>query len=162
MIHYSFFGLTVLTFSSRPDLADQHKVGFFGLDRASQTDVTEVVDLKEMTEVLQVLLKVNTHVFVDSSFHKAFSWSFFIKHLKMTVGLTKGRNLCRYNFITCAHFGQSEDWISCVALATPTCNVWHISYNTLAQICQSIRYHFKLSVNTFILNYTLKFCVKTF
>ncbi|XP_052801106.1 uncharacterized protein C10orf67, mitochondrial-like [Mya arenaria] len=41
----------------RPDLADQHKVGFFGLDRASQTDVTEVVDLKEMTEVLQILLR---------------------------------------------------------------------------------------------------------
>ncbi|XP_052248304.1 uncharacterized protein C10orf67, mitochondrial-like isoform X2 [Dreissena polymorpha] len=41
----------------RPDLADQHKVGFFGLDRASQTDVTEVLDLKEMTEVLQILLK---------------------------------------------------------------------------------------------------------
>ncbi|XP_052248307.1 uncharacterized protein C10orf67, mitochondrial-like isoform X5 [Dreissena polymorpha] len=40
-----------------PDLADQHKVGFFGLDRASQTDVTEVLDLKEMTEVLQILLK---------------------------------------------------------------------------------------------------------
>ncbi|KAL4222964.1 hypothetical protein ACF0H5_019005 [Mactra antiquata] len=41
----------------RPDLADQPKVGFFGLDRASQTDVTEVVDLKEMTEVIQILLQ---------------------------------------------------------------------------------------------------------
>ncbi|XP_053373303.1 uncharacterized protein C10orf67, mitochondrial-like isoform X6 [Mercenaria mercenaria] len=41
----------------RPDLADQHKVGFFGLDRASQTNVTEIVDLKEMTEVLQILLQ---------------------------------------------------------------------------------------------------------
>ena len=45
--------------SNRPDLADQHKVGFFGLDRTSQTDVTEIVDLKEMTEVLQILLQVS-------------------------------------------------------------------------------------------------------
>ncbi|XP_048237169.1 uncharacterized protein C10orf67, mitochondrial-like isoform X3 [Haliotis rufescens] len=41
----------------RPALADQQKIGFFSLDRASQTDITEVVDLKEMTEVLQVLLQ---------------------------------------------------------------------------------------------------------
>lgn len=45
----------------RPDLADQPKVGFFGLDRASQTDVTEIVDLKEMTEVIQILLQVNLY-----------------------------------------------------------------------------------------------------
>ena len=45
-------------FTFRPDLADQHKVGFFGLDRGSQTNVTEIVDLKEMTEVLQILLQV--------------------------------------------------------------------------------------------------------
>ena len=48
----------VLKFICRPDLADQHKVGFFSLDRPSQTDVTEIVDLKEMTEVLQILLQV--------------------------------------------------------------------------------------------------------
>ncbi|VDI23447.1 Hypothetical predicted protein, partial [Mytilus galloprovincialis] len=41
----------------RPSLADHHKVGFFTLDRCSQTDVTEVVELKDMTEVLQLLLK---------------------------------------------------------------------------------------------------------
>ena len=41
----------------RPSLADQHKVGFFTLDRCSQTEVTEVVELKDMTEVLQLLLK---------------------------------------------------------------------------------------------------------
>ncbi|XP_046580568.1 uncharacterized protein C10orf67, mitochondrial-like isoform X2 [Haliotis rubra] len=41
----------------RPALADQQKIGFFSLDRASQTEITEVVDLKEMTEVLQVLLQ---------------------------------------------------------------------------------------------------------
>ena len=34
------------------------KIGFFSLDRSTQTDVTEVVDLKEMTEVLQILLQV--------------------------------------------------------------------------------------------------------
>ncbi|XP_067649451.1 uncharacterized protein C10orf67, mitochondrial-like isoform X2 [Haliotis asinina] len=41
----------------RPALADQQKIGFFSLDRASQTEITEVVDLKEMTEVLQILLQ---------------------------------------------------------------------------------------------------------
>ncbi|XP_071158873.1 uncharacterized protein C10orf67, mitochondrial-like isoform X13 [Mytilus edulis] len=41
----------------KPSLADHHKVGFFTLDRCSQTDVTEVVELKDMTEVLQLLLK---------------------------------------------------------------------------------------------------------
>ena len=43
----------------RPSLADQHKVGFFTLDRCSQTEVTEVVELKDMTEVLQLLLKAS-------------------------------------------------------------------------------------------------------
>ncbi|CAC5387599.1 unnamed protein product [Mytilus coruscus] len=47
----------------RPSLADHHKVGFFTLDRCSQTDVTEVVELKDMTEVLQLLLKVSLIVF---------------------------------------------------------------------------------------------------
>ncbi|KAL3831867.1 hypothetical protein ACJMK2_023564 [Sinanodonta woodiana] len=41
----------------RPNLADRHKVGFFSQDRTSQTNLTEIVDLKEMTEVLQVLLQ---------------------------------------------------------------------------------------------------------
>ncbi|XP_050418212.1 uncharacterized protein C10orf67, mitochondrial isoform X2 [Patella vulgata] len=41
----------------RPSLADQQKIGFFSLDRGSQTDVTEVLDLKEMTEVIQILLQ---------------------------------------------------------------------------------------------------------
>ncbi|KAK6166394.1 hypothetical protein SNE40_023098 [Patella caerulea] len=41
----------------RPSLADQQKIGFFSLDRGSQTDVTEVLDLKEMTDVIQILLQ---------------------------------------------------------------------------------------------------------
>ena len=43
----------------RPSLADQQKVGFFTLDRCSQTEVTEVVELKDMTEVLQLLIKAS-------------------------------------------------------------------------------------------------------
>ncbi|ESP01193.1 hypothetical protein LOTGIDRAFT_172717 [Lottia gigantea] len=41
----------------RPSLADQQKIGFFSLDRGSQTELTEVLDLKEMTEVIQILLQ---------------------------------------------------------------------------------------------------------
>ncbi|XP_013416231.1 uncharacterized protein C10orf67, mitochondrial isoform X2 [Lingula anatina] len=43
--------------SLRPSLAEQRKVGFFRLDRPTQTEVTEIVDLQEMTEVLQTLLQ---------------------------------------------------------------------------------------------------------
>ncbi|KAK7483245.1 hypothetical protein BaRGS_00025538 [Batillaria attramentaria] len=41
----------------RPALADSQKIGFFSLDRNSQTEISEIVDLKEMTEVLQILLQ---------------------------------------------------------------------------------------------------------
>lgn len=50
---------TMMFYYFRPSLADQHKVGFFTLDRCSQTEVTEVVELKDMTEVLQLLLKAS-------------------------------------------------------------------------------------------------------
>ncbi|XP_070566586.1 uncharacterized protein C10orf67, mitochondrial-like isoform X2 [Ptychodera flava] len=40
----------------RPSIADQQKVGFFSQDRASQTEVSEIVSLKEMTEVLNALI----------------------------------------------------------------------------------------------------------
>ena len=53
------FSMSLTTLFFRPNIADHHKVGFFTLDRCSQTDVTEVVDLKSMTEVLQVLLQVS-------------------------------------------------------------------------------------------------------
>lgn len=58
--HFHLHTLTLIHGPSlyRPNIADQHKVGFFTLDRCSQTEVTEVVDLKEMTEVLQILLQV--------------------------------------------------------------------------------------------------------
>jgi len=36
-------------------VSNRYIIGFFSLDRAAQTEVTEVVDLKEMTEVLQIL-----------------------------------------------------------------------------------------------------------
>ncbi|XP_077978479.1 uncharacterized protein LOC144433942 isoform X1 [Glandiceps talaboti] len=39
----------------RPSIADQQKVGFFSQDRASQTEQSEIVTLKEMTHVLQTL-----------------------------------------------------------------------------------------------------------
>ena len=49
--------MAFVTFS-RPSLADQLKIGFFSLDRATQTQASEIIDLKEMTQVIQQLLKV--------------------------------------------------------------------------------------------------------
>ncbi|XP_025096569.1 uncharacterized protein C10orf67, mitochondrial-like isoform X2 [Pomacea canaliculata] len=54
----------------RPALADAQKIGFFSLDRASQTEVTEIVDLKEMTEVLQILLQDVSSLRRDITFTK--------------------------------------------------------------------------------------------
>ncbi|KAK3108449.1 hypothetical protein FSP39_008186 [Pinctada imbricata] len=54
----------------RPSLADHHKVGFFTLDRCSQTEISEVVDLKSMTEVLQVLLQDVTNLRRDINLTK--------------------------------------------------------------------------------------------
>merc|ERR1719239_945102 len=54
----------------RPALADSNKMGFFSLDRASQTETTEIVDLKEMTEVLQILLQDVANLRRDINFTK--------------------------------------------------------------------------------------------
>ncbi|XP_076464136.1 uncharacterized protein LOC143296192 isoform X3 [Babylonia areolata] len=54
----------------RPTLADVQKIGFFSLDRCAQTDVTEIVDLKEMTEVLQILLQDVANLRRDINFTK--------------------------------------------------------------------------------------------
>ena len=43
----------------RPALADDVKVGFFNLDRACQTEQTDIIQLKEMTDVLLALIKVS-------------------------------------------------------------------------------------------------------
>ncbi|KAI0230794.1 hypothetical protein LSAT2_018849 [Lamellibrachia satsuma] len=40
----------------RPSLADKQKVGFFSLDVASQTDQTEIFNIKHLTNVVQALL----------------------------------------------------------------------------------------------------------
>ncbi|XP_017950268.2 uncharacterized protein C10orf67 homolog, mitochondrial isoform X4 [Xenopus tropicalis] len=41
----------------RPSISDQLRVGFFGTDHATQTDVSEVLELKEVTGVMQSLVK---------------------------------------------------------------------------------------------------------
>ncbi|XP_058964485.1 uncharacterized protein C10orf67, mitochondrial isoform X3 [Pocillopora verrucosa] len=41
----------------RPSIADQVRVGYFSQDRSSQTEVSEIAQLKEMTEVLQNLVR---------------------------------------------------------------------------------------------------------
>ena len=45
------------------------------------------------------------------------------------------------------HFGQLGEWIFCVLLAARICKFWR---NMLSWIWQSIRCHFKYSVNTLI------------
>ena len=47
-----------LFYLCRPSLADQVRVGYFSQDRSSQTDVSEIAQLKEMTVVLQNLVGV--------------------------------------------------------------------------------------------------------
>ena len=49
----------------RPSIADQQKVGFFSQDRATQTAESEIVNLKEMTDVIQTLLKVGILRFIN-------------------------------------------------------------------------------------------------
>lgn len=46
----------VLLFS--PLLADAQKIGFFSLDRTTQTEVTDIIQLKELTETVEQLLEV--------------------------------------------------------------------------------------------------------
>ena len=43
----------------RPSIADQVRVGYFSQDRSAQTEVSEIAQLKEMTEVLQNLVRVS-------------------------------------------------------------------------------------------------------
>ncbi|KAH9520199.1 hypothetical protein Btru_060252 [Bulinus truncatus] len=54
----------------QPTLSDQAKIGFFSLDRACQTEVTEIIDLKDMTQVLQTLLKDSANLHRDISLTK--------------------------------------------------------------------------------------------
>ncbi|XP_041366264.1 uncharacterized protein C10orf67, mitochondrial-like isoform X4 [Gigantopelta aegis] len=53
----SFFHAVKTSTTTLPALADSQKIGFFSLDRSSQTEITEIVDIKELTEVIQVLLQ---------------------------------------------------------------------------------------------------------
>jgi len=47
--------------SCRPSIADQVRIGYFSQDRSSQTEVSEIAQLKEMTEVLQNLVRVSAN-----------------------------------------------------------------------------------------------------
>ncbi|XP_059175355.1 uncharacterized protein C10orf67, mitochondrial-like [Physella acuta] len=54
----------------RPSLSDNTKIGFFSLDRSSQTEVSEMIDLKDMTKVLQTLLQDASNLRRDINFSK--------------------------------------------------------------------------------------------
>ena len=49
----------LLLYCYRPSIADQVHIGYFSQDRSSQTEVSEIAQLKEMTEVLQNLVRVS-------------------------------------------------------------------------------------------------------
>ena len=51
--------MDILDINFRPSLAEEQKIGFFSQDRCTQTEETEVIDLKEMTEIIEQLLEVN-------------------------------------------------------------------------------------------------------
>jgi Domain of unknown function (DUF4709) len=42
----------------RPGLSDESNTGFFRLDHATQTDIAEITQIKELTNTAQQLLKV--------------------------------------------------------------------------------------------------------
>ena len=46
----------------RPSLAESQKIGFFSLDRATQTHDTEIIDMKQMTESVHELLEVTYYL----------------------------------------------------------------------------------------------------
>ncbi|OCT75595.1 uncharacterized protein C10orf67, mitochondrial isoform X2 [Xenopus laevis] len=54
----------------RPSISDQLRVGFFGTDHATQTDVSEVLELKEVTGVMQSLVKSVDDLKKDIVFQK--------------------------------------------------------------------------------------------
>ena len=57
---FSCWLIYCLFFLYRPSIADQVHVGYFSQDRSSQTEVSEIAQLKEMIEVLQNLVRVST------------------------------------------------------------------------------------------------------
>ncbi len=50
--------LLLLYFAVRPTLADKQKIGFFSLDRSTQTEVSEIVDVKDLTQLTLQLIQV--------------------------------------------------------------------------------------------------------
>jgi len=56
------------------------------------------------------------------------------------------RQMTKHHNAQC-HLGQLEDWIFCVSLSRPTCNIWR---NVLSHTCRSIGCQFKRSINTVI------------
>ncbi|XP_073236760.1 uncharacterized protein [Porites lutea] len=52
-----FSGALIELDEYRPSIADQVHIGYFSQDRSSQTEVSEIAQLKEMTEVLQNLVR---------------------------------------------------------------------------------------------------------
>ena len=56
---YIFCSLSVTVSCSRPSLADKLRVGYFSMDRACQTEESDIIDLKETTALLSTLVQVN-------------------------------------------------------------------------------------------------------
>lgn len=56
----------------RPTLADEQKIGFFSLDRTTQTEESEIIELKDMTNVIQQLLDVSQYLLIKIYFNQLF------------------------------------------------------------------------------------------
>ena len=52
--------MQIKAFSYRPSLASNERIGFFSKDAASQTEQSDIMDIKDVTVAFQSLLKVET------------------------------------------------------------------------------------------------------
>lgn len=73
----------LITVHCRPSLADKQKVGFFSLDVASQTDQTEIFNIKHLTNVVQALLTVIHPSYLGPFAHREHGPSRKLLHCKL-------------------------------------------------------------------------------
>ena len=50
--------IDIFVFFYRPSIADDQKIGFFRLDRSTQTEVSQIVEIKELSDNVHQLLEV--------------------------------------------------------------------------------------------------------
>ncbi|XP_028933509.1 uncharacterized protein C10orf67 homolog, mitochondrial isoform X2 [Ornithorhynchus anatinus] len=76
------FSIEQLKLTSRISISDEIEVGFFNTDHSTQTDISEVMELKEMTRTTQTMLKITNSLQHDFTFLKSFLQTEFEKKLQ--------------------------------------------------------------------------------